>query len=424
MPAAVGPLVEEELAPDALVVRGEARDRSGDQGVHVGVARDEEVGPAVAVHVRHGRAGVPAEGHQPVGSRALAEGAVAVVPEHPVADRRGHVEVGVAIAVEVGGDAAVAADLQPGARARGHVDEPPAHVVEELAARQAAVPQPAREIRVRVRVDDEQVHPAVVVVVDPADAAAHHGGGIAGHAVAERALAEVDADLLRHVLQAHGGKALRGRACGRRADDRRPGDRRRGRRGRKRRNARAARPDDPETTALELQVERLHEARRLPGTHREVGRVAVGREHHAPAADGDDRRWRLALAGLEMDLDPIDAVGRDAHSACAGRSYLRLQSGQPGAGRRQGGARAVPQAQRVCLCLQIGDHVAGDLRRHAAAELRLDAARAADRHVRQPRDVPAWRCRRRLRLHSSAQECPRAAAGRRTPPPRSARRRP
>ena len=61
-------------------------------------------------------------------------------------------------------------------------------------------------VRARVRVDDEQVLPAVVVVVEPAEAAAHHRLGVVRHAVAERALLEVEAERRREVGQPQAGE--------------------------------------------------------------------------------------------------------------------------------------------------------------------------------------------------------------------------
>ena len=74
--------VEVEEVADAEVVVREARLGAGDRPVRVGVAGDEDVGPAVAVDVGDGDARVPAVGGDPGGPRALAEVAVAVVPEN------------------------------------------------------------------------------------------------------------------------------------------------------------------------------------------------------------------------------------------------------------------------------------------------------------------------------------------------------
>src|SRR5207237_5904261 len=69
----------------------------------------------------------------------------------------------------------------------------------ERAARKAAVLLPLRDIAVGIRVDDEEVEPAVVVVVEPAEPAAHHRAYVVRHPVAERALPEVEADPVRDV---------------------------------------------------------------------------------------------------------------------------------------------------------------------------------------------------------------------------------
>ena len=106
-----------------------------------------------------------------------------------------------AVEVEVGRDAAVAAKLQVCARAAAHVDEPPADVVEQRTAGQATVLRPAHVVLVRVGVDDEQVEPAVGVVVDPAQAGAHHRLGLVVDAEAERALLEVEPHLSGDVVQ-------------------------------------------------------------------------------------------------------------------------------------------------------------------------------------------------------------------------------
>src|SRR5260221_446764 len=53
-----------------------------------------------------------------------------------------------------------------------------------------------------VAVDDEQIEPAVVVVVEPAESAAHHRGYVARHAVTESSLRERNPRLRRDVLQA------------------------------------------------------------------------------------------------------------------------------------------------------------------------------------------------------------------------------
>ena len=108
-------LVQEEQVAHSDVIRREPGNRVLDRQVRVGVAGDEEVGPPVAIHVRDRRARMPAGRSDAGRPRALGERAVAVVPEQLVVDRRRDVEIGEAVAVEVGGDAAVAADREVGA---------------------------------------------------------------------------------------------------------------------------------------------------------------------------------------------------------------------------------------------------------------------------------------------------------------------
>ena len=84
----------------------------GDRGVHVGVSGDEQIGAAVAVHVSDRGACVPGEAGDPRLLGAVGEVAVALVPEEGVRADRRHVEIGAPVAVEVGGDAAVAAELR------------------------------------------------------------------------------------------------------------------------------------------------------------------------------------------------------------------------------------------------------------------------------------------------------------------------
>ena len=103
------------------------------------------------------------------------------------------------VEVEVGGDAAVPAKRKVGPRAAAHVLEPSAHVPEEGAPGEAAASLRRGDVDVRVRVDDEQVEPAVAVVVEPAEAAAHHRGRIQRHAEAESAVSEGQPDLRRDV---------------------------------------------------------------------------------------------------------------------------------------------------------------------------------------------------------------------------------
>ncbi len=185
-------LVQEQLVAHAVVVGGEPLHRARDGVRHVGVAGDEEVRTPIAVHVGHGSAGVPAEGNDPRVARALRERAVTVVPEQEIVRRGGDEEIGVAVAVEVGGDAALTAERQANTGLRRDVGELAVVVAVQVPGRQAAVCLPRGQVVVGVAVDGEQVEPAIVVVVQPAEAAAHHRLRVVRHSVAEGALAEID----------------------------------------------------------------------------------------------------------------------------------------------------------------------------------------------------------------------------------------
>ena len=177
MSLCVGALVQVEQVAERLVVQRESTGAVRG-GVHVGVSGDEDVGPAVAVDVRDGRARVPAvraEGIDAGGVRAVGERPVAVVPEEHVVGVRRDEKVGVAVTVEVGRDATVPLDGRVRVRSAADVGEAAsADVFEESATRQAALRCPSAGVRVGVRVDDEEVESAVVVVVQPAEATPHH----------------------------------------------------------------------------------------------------------------------------------------------------------------------------------------------------------------------------------------------------------
>ena len=64
-------------------------------------------------------------------------------------------------------------------------------------------------VRVRVRVDGEEVEPAVVVVVEPAEPAAHHPVHLVRHPEREVVLAEVEPDLRRDVREPDAVEAFR-----------------------------------------------------------------------------------------------------------------------------------------------------------------------------------------------------------------------
>ncbi len=127
-------LVQEEQVAHPEVVRRVSVHRPGDRSVRLRVAGDEQVGAPVAVHVAHRGAGVPPEGDDAGGPRTFRERSVAVVPEQLVIRGRAHEEVGVAVAVQVGGDTALAANGEAGARLGRDVHEAPVNVPEEHAA--------------------------------------------------------------------------------------------------------------------------------------------------------------------------------------------------------------------------------------------------------------------------------------------------
>ena len=128
--------VEVELVAHGPVVAREAAGGARYGVVQVGVARDVEVRPAVAVHVAGRGAAVPAEARDAGRAGALDERPVAAVPEQRVVAGSGDVEVGAPVVVQVGGDAAVPSQRDVCARPAADVDEPAALVVEERATRQ------------------------------------------------------------------------------------------------------------------------------------------------------------------------------------------------------------------------------------------------------------------------------------------------
>ena len=208
------PSVQVEEVADAGEVGREAGERVRHRVVWTGVAGDEDVRAAVAVHVRDGDARVPALLGHPGRARTLGECAAAVVPEQLDPVRSRHDEVGPTVAVQIRGDAAVALHREPRVRSRRHVAEMAANVLEQLRARQPAVSLPPRTVGARIRVDGEEVLPAVAVVVEPADAAAHHRLVVVRDPVAERVLAEVETDRRRDVRQPDAAQCrAHGRRC-------------------------------------------------------------------------------------------------------------------------------------------------------------------------------------------------------------------
>ena len=268
-------LVEVEEVAHGAVVRREARCR-WDRGVDVRVGRDEEIRPPITVYVADRRAGVPAERVDPGLAGAFGERPVSVVPEQRIEPVGGHVVLGgrhvqirVAVEVEVRCNAAVPAEREIGAGVSAHVLESPTDVAEERALGKTALRLPGEQVGGRVRVDDEQVEPAVVVVVEPAQAAAHHGRGVARHAEAERALTEVEADLARDVNEGRAAERATTRRAGRSSE----------------REAALGR-DDAIRVAVELQLDGAAEAHGIAAAHERRRRPTVRRGHEVP--------WRFA----------------------------------------------------------------------------------------------------------------------------------
>ena len=354
-------LVQEEEVAHAEMVRRVPRRRPRDRSVRLRVAGDEEVGPTVAVDVADGGAGVPAEGDDARGARALGEGAVPVVPEELVVGGGRDEEVGATVAVEVGGDAALAFDVESRVGLSRDVDEMPVVVAEELAVRQRATP----EVGVGVAVDDEQVDPAVVVVVEPANAPAHHRRRVRADAVAERALAEIEPDLPRHVLQPDAREPHRSLVAHRGALLRR-----------RQRRERPAAPDvgDEPAAAVLLQLERLLERGGGVTAHDRRGHVLVGRQLARPVERDDGDRRPLPVPRLEPNAHPLELRGGDIDRGSGRRADLPCQLGELVAGRRAGEIVRPPVRERRRLEAEVGDEIARDPPRCAPVEHRLDAA--------------------------------------------------
>ena len=354
-------LVQEEQVAHPEMVRRISRHRAGYRGVRFGVPRDEDVRAAVAVHVPDRDAGVPAEGDDAGRACALRERSVAVVPEDLVVRSRRDVEVGVVVAVQVRRDAALPADGEARARLRCHVDEMPVVVAEELAVRQRATP----EVGVGVAVDDEQVDPAVVVVVEPANAPAHHRRRVRADAVAERALAEIEPDLPRHVLQPDAREPHRSLVAHRGALLRR-----------RQRRERPAAPDvgDEPAAAVLLQLERLLERGGGVTAHDRRGHVLVGRQLARPVEGDDGDRRPLPVPRLEPDAHPLELRRGDIDRGSGRRADLPCQLGELVAGRRAGEIVRPPVRERRRLEAEVGDEIARDPPRCAPVEHRLDAA--------------------------------------------------
>ena len=134
------------------------------------------------------------------------------------------------------------------------------------------------DVDVRVRVDDEEVEPAVRVVVQPAEPAAHHRRRVQGHPVPERTLAEVEPDLVGDVHERRAAERAARCRCGRR-----------------RRCEAALGANDPIAAVLERELDGSPEALRILTAH-ECRSPAVGRRHERALEVRDDRRRPLVRA--------------------------------------------------------------------------------------------------------------------------------
>ncbi len=273
-------------------------------------------------------------------------------------------------------------------RGLADVAERPVVVLEELGRRQAAVRLPAVGVRVRVRVDDEQVLPAVVVVVEPADPAAHHRLVVVRHPEAERALAEVEPDLRSDVAEPQAARARLERA-------------RRNRRLRRgQRRACACGRDDQEPIAALLQLEGVREAHEGVLADGRRGNPAHDRALQGAGRVRDHRRRPLVLPGLELEAQVVDPVGRYRDRPGGGVRDLLSEVGQHRALGRLRGQGGVVLPQCTGLQVEIGGEVAGDRVGRRRVELSRHAGRVQDRDLRQrgaARRERSCRDRRRAR---------------------------
>jgi hypothetical protein len=314
--------------------------------------------------------GVPAERAEGVDAgcvRPVRERPVAVVPEQHVVGVGRHEQVRVAVAVEVAGDAAVPLHRDVRVRPLADVGEAPtADVLEERATRQPAVVAPERRVRIRVRVDDEEVEPAVVVEIDPAEAAAHHPVHVVRHAEGEVVLPEVQPDLLRDVREPDTVKALRDGVDERNERDRSTAP-----------NVR----DDPPLAVL-LQFERFVQRGERGPAHDDRRHVLVRRHAHRPVEFGNGDHRPLPVAGLEVQADSIHAVlGHLDRAGCRG-AHLPLQRVL-----LVSDGRLCERLRPACregggFGPEVGEDVCGDLPRRRRVQLAVDALRWEDRDLR------------------------------------------
>src|SRR5207245_8338408 len=112
-------------------------------------------------------------------------------------------EIRVAISVEVCCHAPLATDGEVGSRAAADIGEVAPRVAEERAPRQAAMLLPATDVGLRIRLHDEQIDPAVVVVVEGTQPASGHRRRVGRDTEAKRTLTQVEPDPTGDVRQAN-----------------------------------------------------------------------------------------------------------------------------------------------------------------------------------------------------------------------------
>ena len=161
---------------------------------------------------------------------------------------------------------------------------------------------PIRGVGVRVRVDGEQIHPAVVVVVEPADAAAHHRG-------ARPDIAKRNASCRK--FRPSCGATFRSCAFGRTRTC--PWGPRRAPARTARRWPRASRCGRALVPLSWTTLKVVPSDTRLEASAIRAGGVGQRR---------DDRRWFLALGRRNAEVDPLDPVCR-CHAANMGDHEAR-----------------------------------------------------------------------------------------------------
>ena len=370
--------VEVEEVADGLVVGREACLGARNRIVRIGVTRDEEVHAPVAVDVRDCRAGVPAVRADAGLPRAFGERPVPVVPEERVVRvaRRvvtggRHEQIGRPVAVEIADDTAAPAHAETGTRRSRHVLEPAVDVPVEAAERGPAAILPRGRVGVGVAVDEVEVEPAVAVVVEPADAAAHHRRDVVRHPEPEALVLEVQADDRGDVREPE--RCLQRRGGG----DRRP-------------CALTADAADEVAAPGQGELERSNGRTRLASLDDVVGEPAVRRRLTRPGDRRDDEGWALADAGGEPQSHALGPVGGYGDGSASRGRDSPPHVVQPGSGRALAGQPPVARSQRLRDPAEVRDEVAGD----PAARRVADRREALRGHERDDRDVAAVdRCR-------------------------------